>query len=464
MTSEMWVPDITKIPGPRYLAVAGAIARAIDNGELPPGAQLPPQRDLAERLGVTVGTVSRAYGLAKKRRLIAGEVGRGTFVQGLAQRERSSNVIPSNDERGIDLACFRSPVEGLSEEILKALTEIGERASLLPLHKYPPGAGSMSHRLAGTSWISRFGFDVPVENVLVVSGAQQAIAVCLTTLASHGDVVLTEELTYSGVKALAGIQGLRLEAIAMDEHGMIPEALEMAARNTGARVVYLQPSIHNPTTAMMPEARRRQIAAIAERLDLVLIEDDAAASAVTERPVPVSALIPERSCYITSLSKSVSPTLRVAYIAAGRQLIGTLTDTFHTFALSASPVTAEVAAQLIGNGTADEIARNYVASMTKRLQVVRDTLGGHPIQSYPGAFYFWLTLPDRWNPDDFVVAAKRGGISVAPVDSFLVERQRMKSGIRVSLNPASQPDILRKGLTAISDLLGARPQTRQTVI
>src|SRR5262245_15910244 len=136
MADDKWDLDISSIDGPRYLAVAGAIARAIDSGELPPGAQLPPQRDLAERLGVTVGTVSRAYALARKRRLIVGEVGRGTFVQGLTHRERTGRIIPKAPEHGIDLCSFGSPAEGLSQLVGKSLAELGERASLLPLHKY----------------------------------------------------------------------------------------------------------------------------------------------------------------------------------------------------------------------------------------------------------------------------------------------------------------------------------------
>lgn len=464
MSTDMWVPDISRIDGPRYLAVAGAIARAIDNGELPPGAQLPPQRDLAERLGVTVGTVSRAYALAKKRRLIAGEVGRGTFVQGVGNRERTGNVIPKLENRGIDLSCFRSPVEGLNNEILELLSEVSGRASLLPLHKYAPEAGSTSHRLAGTSWIARTGYDVPADNILITTGAQQAIFICLATLVNHGGTLLTEELTYSGVKALCSLHGSRLRAVAMDDQGMIPEALEQAAVESGARVVYMQPTIHNPTTITMPESRRKRIAAIAERHDLVIIEDDAAASAVTERPLPISALIPNRSCYITSLSKSISPTLRVGYIAAGQQLIGALTDTFHTLSLSSSPITAEIAALLIGDGTADEIARNYIAMMNSRLEVALPMLPPGLVRSRAGAFYLWLTLPDRWNTDDFSAAARRAGVSVAPVESFQVERISMSAGIRLSLNPASQVDVLAKGLSTLGELIGSRPQARQTVI
>lgn len=464
MPGNLWGLDVSKIRGPRYLAVAGAIARAIDNAELPPGAQLPTQRELAERLGVTVGTVSRAYALARKRRLIVGEVGRGTFVQGLTHSERNARYIPAASEKGIDLGCFRSPVEGLSQSIVKCLAEVGERASLLPLHMYPPGAGTLSHRLAGTAWIGRTGFNVPVERVLIASGAQQAIAACLATVANHGDTILTEELTYSGVKAISAHLGLRLRAVAMDGQGMVPESLEREATESGARVVYMQPTVHNPTASSMQAARRRRIAEVATRLDLVVIEDDAAASALAERIEPVSALIPERSCYITSLSKSVSPTLRIAYIAASDRLLGALTYTIHTFALGTSPINAEIAALLIGKGTAQEIARSYVKSMARDLDAARAMLAGHTVQTHPGAFFFWLNLPEGWNPDAFVLAAKQRSVTVPSADSFLVARMAMQHGVRVSINPSAQAGMLRKGLAVLNEILGARPQPGQTIV
>src|SRR5690606_12657814 len=115
-----------------------------------------------------------------------------------------------------------------------------------------------------------------------------------------------------GAKALAALQSLQLDGVALDEHGMLPDALEAACAASGARVVYLQPTVHNPTTALMPVERRQRIAEIARAHDLILIEDDAAASALTDRPPPIAAFAPERTCYITSVSKSISPAFRLA--------------------------------------------------------------------------------------------------------------------------------------------------------
>src|SRR3954462_11528575 len=125
----MWTPQIKSIEGPRYLALVSAIVKAIDSGQLPPGAQLPPQRELADRLGLTVGTISRAYSIVRKRNLVSGEVGRGTFVSGnpagaTAARPDSrphAHAQSSHETRRVDLACFRAPATALAEPIAAVL-------------------------------------------------------------------------------------------------------------------------------------------------------------------------------------------------------------------------------------------------------------------------------------------------------------------------------------------------------
>lgn len=138
----MWTPDIRDLEGPRYIAIATAIAQAIDAGELSPGAQLPPQRDLAGHLGVTVGTVTRAYALVREKNLVTGEVGRGTFVRagrGVGQR---LEFRPPAPERTVDFSCYRAPMAGLGDLVSAALVTLSQRAAFLPLQKYPPAAGS----------------------------------------------------------------------------------------------------------------------------------------------------------------------------------------------------------------------------------------------------------------------------------------------------------------------------------
>lgn len=460
----MWIPDISKLDGPRYLAVATAIAKAIDGGELPPGAQLPPQRDLAIKLGVTVGTISRAYTVAKKRKLVSGEVGRGTFVSGSRDEANATNVIPQMDSRAVDLACYSTPVADLSDAIAKSLSDLADRTDLLPLHRYPPAAGFVSHRAAGAAWIGRTGMEVSPDNIMISNGAQQALSLAFGTLLGPGDRLLTETVTYSGAKALASLNGIELLGVAMDEHGMIPEALDRAASEFEARVVYLQPTVHNPTTAMMPEERRRKIADIVRKHDLTMIEDDAACSALTERPLPISALIPERSCYITGVSKALSPALRVGFVTAPQEILSHLLNMFHANVLGASPLMAELVSQMISSGAAQEICRRNVEESGRLNRVALRTLKGHDLQSHPACFYLWLKLPRQWSAEEFANAARADGVSVVPADNFLASRETPVHAVRVSLNPSFNPDVLLKGLDVLNRLLMNSPRLRQAVI
>lgn len=460
----MWIPDISKLDGPRYLAVATAIAKAIDGGELPPGAQLPPQRDLAIKLGVTVGTISRAYTVAKKRKLVSGEVGRGTFVSGSRDETNAANVIPQMDSRAVDLACYSTPVADLSDAIARSLSDLADRTDLLPLHRYPPAAGFVSHRAAGAAWIARSGMEVSPDSIMISNGAQQALSLAFGTLLGAGDRLLTETVTYSGAKALASLNGVELVGVAMDEQGMIPEALDRAASESDARVVYLQPTVHNPTTAMMPDERRHRIADVIRRHDLTMIEDDAACSALTDRPLPISALIPDRSCYITGVSKALSPALRVGFVSAPQEILSQLLNMFHANVLGASPLMAELVSQMIASGAAQEICRRNVEESARLNRVALRNLKGHDLQSHPACFYLWLKLPRQWSADEFAAAARADGVSVVPADNFLASRETPVHAVRVSLNPSFNPDVLLKGLEVLNRLLMNSPRLRQAVI
>lgn len=459
----VWTPDISKFEGPRYLALAGAIAEAIDSGELPLGAQLPPQRDLAEQLGVTVGTVGRAYNIMKKRQLVSGEVGRGTFVcRGI--EATIPNYLPERMPGTIDFACYRSPVAGLSEELGKAMTLAAARAALMPVHKYPPAEGLLSHRTAGAQWIRRSGLQVTPDRVIACGGGQQALLVAISGTVGPGETLLSEALTYSGVNSLGALLGRRLAPVAIDGEGIIPEALEEAVATTGGRCLYLQPTVHNPTAAMMSEKRRQRIADLARRHDLVLIEDDAAISGMTERPLPIAHFAPERTIYLSSFGKSVTPALRVAYMASPPTLCERLVHTLHALMLANAPLPLEIAGTMIADGSADAIARHNLAELRARHEAALKLLVGWKVSSHPAAFFQWLHLPDHWNAAEFCEAAYREGVSVVPSDNFTIGGSRPPRAFRISVNPAQKASVLAKGIDILTRLARERPQPRMTVV
>lgn len=460
----MWVPDISTIGGPRYLALASAIAESINNGELPAGAQLPPQRDLAEKLGVTVGTVGRAYMVAKKRELVSGEVGRGTFVRGHAGKSTFGNYIPERKPGMIDLACYRIPVDEIPETISGVIADVADHTVLLPLIDYPPPAGYITHRTAGATWIKRSGLDVPPEQVIACNGGQQAILTALFALSGLGGPVLTEQVTYSGFKSLAALQNLELEGVEMDAEGMIPEALDEAAKTSGGMIVYIQPTVQNPTGHSMSEKRREKIAAVARANDLILIEDDVAAAGLTDRPMPIATLAPERTIYITSLSKCVSPALRVGFMAAPPKLAEQLSNTLHSLALAMSPLTLEAASLLIMGGGAAAIAEQNTRELARRHVMAREELGGLDLRSHPAAFFSWLQLPGHWTSAEFAETAQKSGVSVARAEHFHIGSTEPPRAVRISLNPQASVNVLLDGLRILRRIAEEKPSPRLAVI
>src|SRR5690606_11485478 len=148
--------------------------------------------------------------------------------------------------QGINLpALIRSGIEGLLK-----------RSSAEALLSYHPGPGSLAERAAGTLWLGKAAPRLPVDRIAVGTGAQTLLAAALSSTTYDGETVLADRLTYTGFVALAKAMNRGLASVGADEHGMSPDLLEEAVRTHGARLVYLNPTLHNPTTLVMPEHRR----------------------------------------------------------------------------------------------------------------------------------------------------------------------------------------------------------------
>jgi DNA-binding transcriptional MocR family regulator len=455
----IWVPEIAARPGPRYLAIADAITEDLDHGRLKPGSRLPTHRDLADRLGVTVGTVSRGYAEAARRGLLSGEVGRGTFV-----RQWSSQLAVLGSRSlsvgEIDLSVNHPPLsfsQTHRHTLQETLASLARREDLSSLLGYPPDGGTPDHREAGAVWIRRVGLEAPPEQVLVCSGSQHALATVFASLLKPGDLVLTEALTYPGMKAAASLLHLRLQGLPMDEDGLRPDAVEAACRNGGARALYCVPTIQNPTTSVMPERRRREIAEIATTHGLWIVEDDIHALLPEERPLPITAFAPERSYYLTSTSKTLAPGLRVGYILAPRGAAERIAAAIRAITWASAPLMAEIASTWIRDGTADSIVRERRREASARQSLARAALGSAEIQAHPQGYHLWLRLPQPWRSDNFTAEARRRGVKVTPSETFAVERGLAPDAVRVCLGVPSTRGELEKGLQLLAQTLGASP-------
>jgi DNA-binding transcriptional MocR family regulator len=465
----IWTPDLSRHQGPRYLAIADAIGAAITAGTLPGGAKLPPQRDLAWRLGVTVGTVSRAYMLAESRGLLSGEVGRGTFVRNSAAPAAAPLLAPSATGNIINLARNVPNATAASLEIALrgVFADLSQREGLVRLLQYMPDGGHIDHRAAGARWIGRVGLEVTPEQVVLTSGAQQAMSAVLASLARHGDTVLVERLTYGGFLDAARLFGLKVEGVALDDRGLDPAALNDAALRTGARLVLLQPTVHNPTSVTMDADRRAEIAQVARDRDLTIVEDDVYGFLPLDRPAPIATLAPERTIFIASASKCIAPGLRVGWIASPPALIERFANALHALSLGQPALTAEITRQWILDGTANRLTEELRQETEARQLLAAEILRPVPglrLQGQPYASHVFVHLPEPWRREEFVAASEARGVRVTPATNFAVSRELVPHAVRLALTTAPDRPTLRRALTVLRDIIAAGPAGRRSEV
>jgi DNA-binding transcriptional MocR family regulator len=466
MTS--WTPTLQGRDGPLYRLIADSLAADIEEGRLPPGTRLPTHRELAERVGVTVGTVTRAYAEAERRGLIGGEVGRGTYVRHREATRPLPSIAPQpvGDESLIEMGLnwpATPEVDPAAQALRRTMEELSRSTELSELIAYQPQAGLLAHRAAGAAWISRFGVTVQPEQVVICSGGQHAMEVALKAVTRPGDTVLTEALTYPGMKALASQLHLRVQGVAMDEHGLLPEALEAACRG-GAKLLYCVPNLQNPTSAVLPRERRERIAAIVRAQGLTLLEDDPYGLLLEDRPEPLSALVPESSYFIAGVSKLLAPGLRIGYLAGPRGGASRLAESAGLATRLTPPLTAEICARWITDGTAEELVKSRRREARERLELARAALGEEALRSARDlTFHLWMELPAHWRSEAFVAQARRQGVSVTPSEVFSVGAAA-PGAVRVCLGAPRTQALLRKGLQRLRDTLTSGPAPLASIV
>ncbi len=448
-----WRPALKDRKTPKYHAIAAAIDDDVNCGRLLPGVQLPTQRELARYLGVTVGTVSRAYAEAERRGLVVGEVGRGTFVRESGMEESEFGAAMPWQERTLDLSLNIPPSVGEGTALAEVLKTLSTRSDLSGLLQYQQESGAPRHRAAGAAWLRRVGLDAKPEQTLVCAGAQHAMTVVFSTLLRPGDLVLTEELTYPGMKALGQMLGLHLEGLPMDEGGLRPDAFKQACNGKEAKALYCVPTIQNPTGSTLSLERRRQIASIARENGVLLVEDDVHAMLADDAPPPISTLYPEGGIYIASTAKNLTPGLRVGYLHAPEQLTDRLSAGIRATLWMAAPLMAEIATRWIEDGTAHRIVESIRKEAAARRELAGEILIKYRQQAVSRGFQLWLSLPEPWTASDFVAHALQRGVAVAGSEAFAVGRLNKTHAIRISLGAAPDRTVLVKALETLREVL-----------
>jgi DNA-binding transcriptional MocR family regulator len=437
--------------GPRFLQIADALQAAVIDGSLKPGDRLPPQRQLAAQLDVDLTTITRAYDEARRRNLLEGRGARGTYVAApkvdlTSILDLSMNTPPPPD--GVDFDDMLK--QGLSQVLMGADNEL--------LMNYHLGGGSDAERQAGARWLAPMLGQLDSGQVLVCPGAQAAIAAVILALTEPGDVILAEPMTYPGLRAAASQFGRRIIAVEADQHGMLPGMLEEACRRHKPGLVYLNPTLQNPTAITMPARRRKELAGVAQRCKVRIVEDDPYWRLADAPPPPIATFAPERVVYISTLSKCLTPGLRVAFVLMrDPQERERFLAALRSFALMVAPLTAALATQWILDGSADKLLAGVRKEARLRHRMARDILAGR----YSGAgdgLHVWLALPAYWNSSQLARAAASEGVAVTPAEAF-ANGSGSVNAIRISLGSIKDRGRLQAGLQRLSHLLARRPES-----
>lgn len=448
----MWNPVTMNVDKPLYIAVVDALERDIRNGVLKPGQQLPTHRELADIIGVNVSTITRSYKEAERRGLVSGTVGRGTFVSADVNTVTSLIRTESGESDLLEM--------GLVYPLYEVEPDISEKLELL-IHtdskkkylEYIDPLGLPEHREVGAYWAKRYGIAAKAENIVVCAGSQHAITSCLLSLFQPGDRMAVESLTYPGIKSLAAMMGIRLVPVAMDDEGMLPEALDTACRRDIIRGIYLMPGVQNPTTAGMSEKRRMDIAKVVLRYGLTLIEDDAYSFTRAGLPAPISALLPENSVFIAGVSKVFYAGLRVSFAVAAKHLHLRIAKAVLNTVWMAPALNTAIVAECIMDGTADRIMAAKREEAGRRNLLTGEILKGYSFKGTDTGFFIWLSLPEHWSGKEFELRAREAGVNVFRAEKFAVGGTAAPDALRISLTGPSTIGELSRGLTTIRNLM-----------
>lgn len=424
----------------RYKSIVDTLAADIRSGALAPGTRLPTHRELSRREGLALVTASRVYAELQAMGLVSGETGRGTFV-----RETSLPPGLGVDQQVIDAGIvdlnFNYPsLPGQAELLRKALRQLATSGDLEVLLRYQPHGGRTHERVAAARHLQGAGLALPGAQVLLVNGAQHGLAITLMTLLGPGDVIAVDALTYSGFKVLASTLRLEMVAIAPGHSGPDLDALERLCQARPVRAIYTMPTLHNPLGWVTPLAERQRLVAIARRHDLQIIEDAAYAYLVEDAPPPIAQLAPERTFYISGISKSVATGLRVGFLAAPLPWVTKLERTIRATTWNTPGVLTAIVTAWLEDGTVARLEAEKRLDAQARQRIATQVLGDLHPSTHPASYFLWLPLAEDARADQIAAALLREGILVSTAQPYCTSTH-VPHALRLALGSVNIGDL-----------------------
>jgi DNA-binding transcriptional MocR family regulator len=441
----------------------------IADGRLPAGARLPTVRQLASELGVTRLTIQNAYAELQAAGWIESTVGRGTYVsrdinahsfgRGLVALTPDgviNDILQLNQVVGLRSMASASPDARLfpAEEFWSVMGELQNDAANMV--SYSSSQGDPQLRVEISQDLCERGIEVTPDEILVVSGVTQGLALISRTLAQPGDNILVEQPTYLGLLHTLKVHGVNTVGVPMEDDGPILSELEQAIQQYRPRFFYTVPTFQNPTGRCMTLERRLAVLDLCASYGVIVVEDDVYGRLAYDAPSPPPLYALDKRgqvIYVGSFSKVMMPGLRLGYVVAPQRWADRLLSLRRASDLCSPTLLQRAAALFLRNGGLKRHLRRVLPIYRER----RNTLVAAFQRNLPpsiqwfypqGGFCAWLTMPSYHPFRDLEQALLRQGWAVTPGEVFLAEAAQQKS-IRICFGTLT-PDVIVAGVDAVS--------------
>jgi DNA-binding transcriptional MocR family regulator len=453
--SKDWRPRLSDRSGPSYVRLIEALREDVNSGRLPAGVRLPTHRALAKALGLSLGTVTRAYAGAQTQNLVAGEPGRGVYVSASAPLGNEDYPTRLGGETFFDLRLNQPAVNPDGAFLNRALMSLSKSDASRKTLIYDFAPGASSYRLAMSKWIRLGGVHASPDHIVLCNGTQQALFASLATFAGPGDRIATEGLNYPGLRQIARTLKLSLVAIDIDEEGMVPDSLEKACADAQIQLIVCTPRGHNPTTASMSLARLKSIAKIAERYGTRIIEDDVYGPLSGDRSATLFNITGGKTVYLGGLSKALAPGLRLGFILSPPTVLSSLVGTVRAMTWSSSALSAELFAELTRQGAPEAILSWHRREIKLRHAVACDVFRKCELSISPGCYHAWLKIPSEISLAALVALAQTKGLLLSDSSVFQMDKNVEAQALRICLGAPDTRRLLRTALELLATLIAS---------
>ena len=464
-----------------YQSIANDLEKKIRQSVYTNGEKLPSVRKLSQQQSVSVSTVLMAYNLLEDRDLIEVRPKSGYYVRSPAQQTfeapqlKHGSVTPklvstsalvmdvmrsSSNPRCIS---FGAAAPGSDFPILTQLKKTFAqliRSKPFLGQGYSTGLGDEKLRRALAKRAADAKVSVHADEIVIASGCQSAVGLCLKVLCEPGDIVAVESPSYYGLLQLIESTGLKAIEIPSDPHsGLSVEALKLALEQWPIKTVLGVPNFNNPLGAQMPERSKQALVELINEYEISFIEDDIYGELgySDKRPTAVKHYDTEgRVLLCSSASKMLEPQLGLGWILPGQFMqqieYERFLSTSNQFCLPQMAV-----AEVLARSTFDRHLRLARESYRQRRDRMFELIAQHfpaetRLSSPQGGFVAWLQLPNQMNATDLYVKAKESGIIIAPGEIFSSNANKFKSSVRLTYSNIWTPE-REKAIASLGNLV-----------